>query len=105
VLWIFRNAERRNNAAESFLRHHPPILTQALLTTIEEFKADPLRTIWVRPIDYRNAVADTEFNPARNRDSTTYRRQPEREKHVEEKLAKVQMITQPDDQPSRHSQR
>jgi hypothetical protein len=36
VLWIFRNAERRNNAAESFLRHHPPILTMAWLTTFDE---------------------------------------------------------------------
>lgn len=95
VLWIFRNAERRNNAAESFLRHHPPILTQALLTTMEEFKADPLGTIWLLPIDYRNAVAGTHFNSDRNRDSTTYRRQPEREKHVETKVTKVQLITQP----------
>jgi hypothetical protein len=51
VLWIFRNAERRNNAAESFLRHHPPILTMAWLTTFDELVKNPLGNIWIRPVD------------------------------------------------------
>ncbi len=57
TLWIFRSERRRNNAAEMLLGHRPPVLASAWLTTMEQFSADPLGTVWIRPIDYRNAKA------------------------------------------------
>ncbi len=57
TLWVFRSVKRRNNAAEMFLGHRPPILGSAWLTTMEELSTDPLGAVWIRPIDHRNAAA------------------------------------------------
>lgn len=53
VLWVFKTAARRDNAAKSMLALNPPVLTSAYLTTQKEILAGATRTIWVRPIDYR----------------------------------------------------
>jgi hypothetical protein len=92
VLMTFRNAERRNNAAERLLANRPPILTQTILTTIDEFKADPLGPIWLQPIDYRKAVTNTPFDVDRNVAAEPYRRQPEREALVNERTPKQRLL-------------
>lgn len=92
VLMVFRNGERRNNTAERLLQVHPPIHTQVWLTTAEEIKQDPLGKIWMRPIDYRDATADTPFDTGRRRDSIGYRRQQEREEFVERLVPKQQLL-------------
>ncbi len=61
VLWVFQNAERRNNAAAAFLTCNPPIMSQAWLTTFDEVMSDPLGAIWIRPKDYHAAIRDTPF--------------------------------------------
>jgi len=58
VLWVFRTKERRDHAARHFLDQQPPVLTQAWMTTMDEYLADPFGLIWVRPIDYRETQAD-----------------------------------------------
>jgi hypothetical protein len=93
VLWIFRNAERRNNAAESFLHHHPPILTMAWLTTFDELTRDPLGDIWVRPLDYQRVVRSTPFDPLLQTPMSFYRRQSAREQFVEQHVAKLSLFS------------
>ncbi len=92
VLWIFRNSERRNNAAESFLRHHPPLLTMPWLTTFDELLNDPLGNIWIRPLDYQRVVRGTPFDPILQSPSTFYRRQSAREQFIELHIAKVALF-------------
>lgn len=92
VLMTFRNAERRNNAAERLLANRPPILTQTMLTTIDELKADPLGPIWIQPIDYREAVRDTAFDVGRHPARQAYRRQPDREALVNERVPRRRLL-------------
>jgi len=56
VLMVFKTAERRNNTAERLLQGTPPILTQVYLSTLDEVGKNPLGTIWIRPVDYREAT-------------------------------------------------
>lgn len=91
VLMVFKNAERRNNTAERLLQLTPPILTQVWLTTFEEITTDPLGSIWIRPLDYREATKGTAFDPARRRDRI-YRRQPERELQIKTRVAKRALL-------------
>jgi hypothetical protein len=49
VLMVLETEERRNNVAERLLRGTPPILTQVMLSTIGEVRADPFGPIWMRP--------------------------------------------------------
>jgi hypothetical protein len=88
VLMVFKNAERRNNFADRMLRNNPPILTQVWFTTFEEVTADPLGSIWVRPMDYGEATRGTSFSPDGRRPDPIYRRQPEREKLVDKTITK-----------------
>ncbi len=53
VLIVFRNRQRRNNAAERLLLLSKPILRQAWLATLDEFLANPLGSLWVTPHAYR----------------------------------------------------
>ncbi len=92
VLMVFRNTERRNNAAEQLLHNRPPIMTQVILTTMPEFLSAPLGQIWMQPIDYRDGLQGTTFDPIRVRAQSIYRRQPEREKLVDEAVNKVSML-------------
>ena len=93
VLWVFRNAERRNNAAESFMRHHPPILTMAWLTTFDQLVKDPLGDIWIRPLDYQRVVRGTPFDPVVRPLRDFYRRQNTREQYVEAHVVKHSLFS------------
>jgi hypothetical protein len=92
VLMVFKTAERRNNTAERLLQHNPPILTQVCLTTFEEVKADPLGKIWIRPLDYREAVKGTPFASVGQRQEWRYRRQTERDMLVETTVKHVRIL-------------
>ena len=85
VLMVFKNAERRNNTAERLLQSNPPILTQAWLTTMPELLADPLGSVWIRPLDYRDATKGTAFDTTRPATGWGYKRQTEREQLVDGK--------------------
>ena len=87
VLMVFRNAERRNNCAETLLRMNPPVLTQVWLATQEDVLRDPLGAVWMRPQDYRDATAGTAFDVSRPV-TGVYRRRPEREVMVEQSAQK-----------------
>jgi Replication-relaxation len=54
VLMIFKTEERRDNVASKLLTGHPPILTLVWLTTINDFRAEPLGTVWIRPKDWNS---------------------------------------------------
>lgn len=94
VLWIFRNIERRNNAAEAFLHHHPPILSMPWLTTLQELLDHPLKRIWVRPIDYQRVVRGTPFDPVLLSPASFYRRQATREAFVEQRVSKWPLLAE-----------
>jgi hypothetical protein len=94
VLVVVRNAERRNNLAERLLLLRPPILSQVWMTTFPEATTDPLGSIWVRPLDYREATADTAFAPSPLAPAG-YRRNAERELAVEAAVKKSPLMTQP----------
>lgn len=80
VLIVLRNDERRNNLAAALLAANPPILSLAWLTTLERILADPLGAIWMRPIDYRDAMKDANADDQAQR--RPYRRRPQRQRHV-----------------------
>lgn len=88
VLMVFSNAERRNNIAERLLLSRPPIYTQTWLATMKEVIASPLGSIWIRPKDYREAVAGSEFDIERIPRNGAYQRQTAREQHVEQHIHK-----------------
>ena len=93
VLIVCRTAERRNNVAAAMLARRPPILTMVWLTTFDELCRDSLGTIWIRPIDYRDATAGTEFDPHRMQDIPGYKRQILREEIVERAIAKSRLLS------------
>jgi hypothetical protein len=92
TLITLQSQERRNNVAEQLLHLNPPILTQICLTTIAELKNDPFGSIWVRPVDYRQAMQNSPFDPNRARKPLGYRRQTERELFVEQRVQKRPLI-------------
>jgi Replication-relaxation len=94
VLMVFRNVERRNNCAETLLRMSPPVLSLVWLTTQEELLRDPLGAIWLRPVDYRDAVAGTEFDLLRKVSKVTgiYKRRSEREDLIALKAKKWRLL-------------
>jgi len=93
VLMVFKTAERRNNTAARLLQNNPPILTHVCLATIDEVLADPFGTIWIRPIDYRDAVHDSPFDGETRRGHRAYQRRAEREGFVEARIEKVGLFT------------
>ena len=90
VLIVLKGIERRNNTAEKLLQSNPPIFTQTYLSTYAEVTSDPLGAIWIRPIDYRDALKRTGFEPAERK--AVYRRQAEREKQVETVIRKMRLV-------------
>ena len=92
VLFIFQNAERRNNMAERLLQHTPPIFTQILLSTFDEVVTEPLGAIWICPRDYREAVKGTAFDTDRKRHTWGYQRQTARELFVEKNVLKISIL-------------
>lgn len=93
VLMVFRNEERRNNAAERLLQHTPPIQSLVWLCTMEDLVDDPFDSIWLRPKDYLEATQGSQFDPMRRGIQTVYRRQREREQEVRTR-AKQQRLLQ-----------
>jgi hypothetical protein len=91
VLIVVRNSERRNNLAERLLLLRPPILSQIWLTTFVEATSRPLGSIWIRPLDYRAATANTPFAPSVQA-GAGYRRRTERETEVEAVVRKWPLI-------------
>ncbi len=91
VLMVFKTAERRNNTAEKLLQNIPPILTQACLSTFTEVTQNPFGRIWVTPSAYRDAVRGTGFE-VDTRKMRNYRRQPEREELVEDRVSKERIL-------------
>jgi hypothetical protein len=91
VLIVLRSQERRNNTAERLLLSTPRIRHLAWLTTFGEVTSDPLGPIWVRPVDYLDATRDTPFDLEQRNPSVEYRRQVEREKLVESRVAKQRL--------------
>lgn len=83
VLFVFNNDERRNNFFAHCLQMRDPVRTIAWATTQAEVLSDPLGPIWLRPLDYENAVRNTRFEASRHPFNHVYRREPEREALVE----------------------
>jgi hypothetical protein len=81
VLFVFRNEERRNNAAAALLTLKPPVRTLVWMTTLSDLARDPLAAIWITPEDYARAVAGTDFDAA-GRQAALYRRQVSRDRHI-----------------------
>jgi hypothetical protein len=95
VLFVFKNAERRNNTAERLLQSTTPIRNQVWLTTLKEMTSDPLGPIWVKPGDYSRLTAGTKFDPATRRNQWGYRRQPEREEFIEKNIPRHRLLASP----------
>ncbi len=74
VLMVFRNDERRNNAAERLLKNNPPILTQVWLSTMPEIVGDPFGQIWMRPKEYQETMRDKGLNRPAFQNEHPYRR-------------------------------
>lgn len=91
VLMVFKTPERRNNTAERLLQNTPPILTQVYLATIDDVRSDPFGAIWIRPIDYRDAVSGTSFELGTSL-SGRYQRQTAREKTVTERVRQQRLL-------------
>lgn len=92
VLMVFKTAERRNNVAERLLAGSPPILTLTWLATIDEVFAGPLGPLWVRPRDYREAIAGTAYSNGSPQLSDVYRRDADRNRHVEGRLQRQTLL-------------
>jgi hypothetical protein len=91
---VFKTAERRNNTAERLLQSTPAILTQVCLSTTQEVTTEPFGTIWIRPLDYREATEGTKFDAERRREQLGYKRQTERDTHVEQNIKKTSLLTE-----------
>jgi len=92
VLFVLKSAERRNNLAERLISHSPPILTMAYLTTFEEVCRDPLGSIWIRPLDLRTALQETEGSPTRHHPQRPYSRNRLRDALIESRISKQRLF-------------
>jgi hypothetical protein len=95
VLFVLGSAERLNNFAERLLQKNRDGATQGWLATLRDLLADPLGPIWIRPLDYLNAVEGTPFNPIGKKESRFYIPNPQREKHVAEHVRKWGLFEDP----------
>jgi hypothetical protein len=93
LLIICRTRERRDNIAAAMLLMHPPILTMVWLTTFAELCQNALGSIWIRPVDYRNATVGTEFDPFRTANGAGYKRDTTREEHIEHVVRKLALFS------------
>ena len=93
VLVVFKTAERRNNTVERLLGLNPPVLTQAWLSTFDEVIADPLGSIWLRPLDYLAAVKDSSFDPSGKQKVGEYERSSLREVFIEQNVIKRNLLS------------
>jgi hypothetical protein len=94
VLFVFKNAERRNNMAERLLQNNPPILTQVVLSTFDEVLTNPLGAIWTCARDYRDAVKGTAFEVKHHQEKFGYQRQTAREIFIEKNVRKFRLLAE-----------
>lgn len=92
VLMVFKTAERRNNTAERLIQASPPILSQVWLTTHTEITTDPFGPVWLRPVDYRDALGNSPFEQNLRLSRPTYERQSAREDWIERAVKKLCLI-------------
>jgi hypothetical protein len=92
VLYILKTAERRNNTSELLLHCDPPILAHVWLTTFEEITREPFGAIWIRPIDYRDGLEGSPFDPTPRPLQSKYKRQAPRDMFVEQIVLKRRLI-------------
>jgi hypothetical protein len=90
VLFILKTGERRNNLTESLLNSSPPILNHVWLTTLSELLSDPLGAIWIRPIDYRDALLSA---PRKFSGGRSYRRNRVRDSSVEARVPRRRLLS------------
>lgn len=95
VLIVCKSADRRNNTAERLLLSNPPISTMVWLSTLAEVTANPLGPIWIRPQDYRPAVAGTRFDVDRKGKAIVNHPQPERNAVVEAQIQRFRLLSEP----------
>lgn len=88
ALYVLKTAERRNNMIELLLRHIPIMRNQIWLTTVDEITKDPFGPIWMTPLDYRKAVAGSDFDSSRRLHQWGYKRRTSRDVFVERQVAK-----------------
>jgi len=88
VLFVLRNAERRNNTVERLLDANPPVRTFVYLSTFGEVLADPLGKVWIRPFDYREALGYV-VSSKHLRTPTPYGRQSAQEGLIEKSINKA----------------
>lgn len=98
VLFVLQNAERRNNAAARLLLNTPPIRSQVWLTTLPELEAAALGPIWIRPGDYDAVTDGTAYAPSR--EPKPYRRRPDREEFVDDRIEKLPLLEAPEAPPT-----
>jgi hypothetical protein len=67
VFWVCKSVKRRDNFAKRLLSSVPPILTQALIGTMDDAMKDPLGVTWANPLDYREA--EGENNPRSSKEA------------------------------------
>lgn len=92
VLMILDSAERRNNLLGRLLQRFPSILTQVHVATFEEVMADPFGAIWIRPVDYRNALRRTAFEVRQVHGRAGYRRDLARDVFVQKSVPKRRLL-------------
>jgi hypothetical protein len=98
ILVVFRNAERRNNAAQALLGLRPPIRSQVWMTTLDELARDPLGAIFVRPLDYLQVIIGGEFD-FKSRRQPRYKRRVARDKYVESEVSKSALFAAAEGRP------
>jgi hypothetical protein len=94
VLMVLKSAERRNNIAEQLLQSTQPMFTQVCLSTLEEVTSDPLGSIWIRPLDYREAVKGTPFDSMQRHEQSGYQRQTARDLFVAQSVSGHPLLTE-----------
>lgn len=89
ALFVLPNEERRNNLTARLLLD-TSITRLVWITTLPEILAQPLGSIWIRPMDFRNATLNTRFDPFAQATSPTSvpTRNPARERFLAERLQK-----------------
>jgi hypothetical protein len=92
ILMVFKNAERRNNTAERLLLSNLPIFKQVCLATLADTIQDPLGSIWITPLEYREVTKGTPFAPEELRPGWQYKRQSERDSYIDKNIVKRSIL-------------
>jgi hypothetical protein len=92
VLVVTKSAERRSNIAERLTQSSPPVMKLVWLATLADVVASPLGPVWIRPLDYHEAVKATSFHRETTGGHSVYRRNPERDAHVAAKVSPLRLL-------------